>query len=72
MLRPMRAAAAAALSCLALAAPAFAQQNSTNIAPPPEKFNVSPGGVDMRSGRFVYNQTDLTIAGGAGSHSAGP
>jgi YD repeat-containing protein len=51
---------------LALAAPAVAQQNSTNIAPPPEKFAISPGGVDMRSGRYVYNQTDLSIAGEAG------
>jgi YD repeat-containing protein len=45
---------------LATAAPALAD---ANLAPPPEKFLISPGGVDMRSGRYVYNQTDLAIGG---------
>ena len=36
------------------------------IAPPPEKMMVSPGGVDMRSGRYAYSQTDLSIGGEAG------
>ncbi|MEA3037162.1 MAG: hypothetical protein QOH04_2939, partial [Sphingomonadales bacterium] len=61
-----RFAVATAASLLAIAGPALAQQNSTNIAPPPEKFAVSPGGVDMRSGRYAYSQTDLAIAGEAG------
>jgi YD repeat-containing protein len=50
----------ATASCGLAAQPAAA---STNIAPPPEKFAVSPGGVDMRSGRYVYNQTDVSIGG---------
>jgi hypothetical protein len=58
--------AATAVWVLAQGTPAFAQQSSTNIAPPPEKFDISPGGVDMRSGRYAYSQTDLAIAGEAG------
>lgn len=38
----------------------------TTLSPPAEKFAVSPGGVDMRSGRYVYNQTDLAIGGDSG------
>jgi YD repeat-containing protein len=38
----------------------------TTLAPPAEKFAISPGGVDMRSGRYVYNQTDLAIGGDSG------
>lgn len=33
------------------------------LAPPPDKFIVSPGGVDMRSGRFAYSQTDVSVGG---------
>jgi len=51
--------------CLCLAAPALAQESRGNNAPPAEKLAVSPGGVDMRSGRYAYDQTDLTIGGGA-------
>lgn len=42
---------------------------SANISPPAEKFAISPGGVDMRSGRYVYNQTDLRIGGEGGGLS---
>jgi hypothetical protein len=38
----------------------------TTLSPPAEKFAISPGGVDMRSGRYVYNQTDLSIGGDSG------
>ncbi len=51
-----------ALSCLA--SPAWAQ--NANNAPPAERFAVAPGGVDMRSGRYVYNETDLAIASDGG------
>ncbi len=51
-----------AVSCLA--SPAWAQNG--NNAPPAERFAVAPGGVDMRSGRYVYNQTDLVIGGESG------
>lgn len=43
--------------------PAFA---GSLLAPPPEKMLVAPGGVDMRSGRYAYNHTDLTIGGAGG------
>jgi hypothetical protein len=55
--------AALAFACV-FAAPAIAQTSSANIAPPPEKFHASPGGVDMRSGKYMYSQTDLTVPGG--------
>ena len=35
-----------------------------NIAPPAEKYTISPGGVDMRTGHYVYRNTDLTIGTG--------
>jgi hypothetical protein len=57
-------------NCGLTAAPAQAQaQASTNIAPPAEKFAVAPGGVDMRTGRYAYNQTDLSIGGETGGLS---
>jgi hypothetical protein len=56
----------AILSAGVLATPAFAQTTETNIAPPPERMIVSPGGVDMRSGRYNYNETDLVIGGDTG------
>jgi YD repeat-containing protein len=31
------------------------------VSPPPERLLVSPGGVDMRSGEYVYEQTDVSI-----------
>jgi hypothetical protein len=47
-----------------LSQPLFAQDGSRgNNAPPAEKLAVSPGGVDMRSGRYVYEQTDLSAGG---------
>jgi hypothetical protein len=58
--------AARLAAVLAAAIPGGAALAQTvNVAPPPEKFAVAPGGVDMRSGRYVYNQTDLSIGGGA-------
>jgi len=56
-------AAIVGLVLAGLAAPALGQATSTNIAPPPERFAVAPGGVDMRSGRYAYSQTDLSIGG---------
>lgn len=32
----------------------------------PEQFTPSPGGVDMRSGRYMYSHTDLSIGGDKG------
>jgi hypothetical protein len=36
------------------------------MQPPPDHFVVTAGGVDMRSGRYVYSHTDLSIGGDAG------
>jgi hypothetical protein len=57
------ALAAAALLAAFASAAATAQ---TLLVTPPEKMMVSPGGVDMRSGRYAYSQTDLAIGGDAG------
>jgi RHS repeat-associated protein len=63
---PLRAAAIAfaLLASTSQAGPAFAQV--ANVSPPAEKFAVAPGGVDMRSGRYVYSQTDIAIGGEEG------
>jgi YD repeat-containing protein len=34
---------------------------SRTLAPPPERLLVTPGGVDMRTGRYHFSQTDLSI-----------
>ncbi|HEU0098960.1 MAG TPA: hypothetical protein VFQ67_09320, partial [Allosphingosinicella sp.] len=47
------------LFAAALAAPASAADKLINT--PAEKFVTGPGGVDMRTGRYVYSQTDLSI-----------
>ncbi|HEX9964469.1 MAG TPA: hypothetical protein VGB04_05745, partial [Allosphingosinicella sp.] len=57
--------AAALLAALALAAPAAAQNKIVNT--PAEKFAIAPGGVDMRTGRYAYSETDLTGGGGQGA-----
>jgi RHS repeat-associated protein len=38
----------------------------TNLAPPAEKYEITPGGVDIRTGRYAFNQTDLSIGDGSG------
>jgi hypothetical protein len=53
--------AAVALAMLAPAAPAAAADKL--ISTPAEKFITAPGGVDLRSGRFAYEETDLAIGG---------
>ena len=63
----------AALSCALLAAiywpsPAGAQgEPKANVSPPAESYAVSPGGVDMRTGRYAYSETDLAIGGEGGA-----
>jgi RHS repeat-associated protein len=53
-----------ALAAAGLAAPAAAQTETAKLNnTPAEKFIVAPGGVDMRTGRYVYNETDLSIGG---------
>lgn len=36
---------------------------SATLAPPPEQYAISPGGVDLRTGRFAHGETDLSIGG---------
>lgn len=44
-----------------------AQTSTAGVtAPPPEQYTISPGGVDMRTGKYAYRATDLAI-GDAGS-----
>lgn len=44
----------------------FGESISATIAPPPEKYAISPGGVDMRTGRFAQDETDLSIGSTSG------
>lgn len=46
-------------AALIWANPVLAQ--TTSSSPPAEKFVISPGGVDMRTGRYGYDKTDLSI-----------
>lgn len=52
-----------AACCVLGAAPIFAQNpNDTRmISTPADHFAIAPGGVDMRTGRYVYNETDLSV-----------
>jgi len=43
-----------------LSTPAAADEG-TIINNPAEKYAIAPGGVDMRTGQYVYSQTDLSI-----------
>jgi RHS repeat-associated protein len=42
---------------------AHAQSGTTLLNTPAEKFAVAPGGVDLRTGRYVYKQADLSVGG---------
>lgn len=55
-------------ACLLSAVPAAAQENML-ISFPAEKYAMTPGGVDLRTGRYVYSNTDLVMgpADGAGT-----
>ncbi|WP_152569457.1 MULTISPECIES: hypothetical protein [Sphingomonas] len=48
----------AALSLVVLGGPAY---GDSILAPPPEKMLISPGGVDLRSGRYNYEHKDVAI-----------
>jgi hypothetical protein len=49
--------------------PALAQSNPQKTNVPADEFAVNPQGVDMRSGRYVYSHTDLSIGGEEGGLS---
>ncbi len=60
--------ALAAILLLAFAFPAPAQAQTPGFgALPAEKFLIAPGGVDLRTGRYGYSETDLTGGGGQGA-----
>jgi len=46
---------------LSMASLAAAADEPTIINNPAEKYAIAPGGVDMRTGQYVYSQTDLQI-----------
>jgi len=67
-----RAARALVLGLIAAgwaAVPALAQESETTtlISTPAETFAMAPGGVDMRTGRYAYSETDLAIGGEGGA-----
>jgi RHS repeat-associated protein len=61
MMHRLVLAALGALAAFAAAAPAAAVDKLINT--PAEKFVTAPGGVDLRTGRFVYEEGDLAIGG---------
>ncbi|MBO9711434.1 hypothetical protein [Sphingomonas sp.] len=69
-LRTLLAPIAIVLSFCASGASAQMQARYVT-APPPEQYTISPGGVDMRSGHYVYRETDLSAGGGEGSAGIG-
>ena len=62
-LRRLGTALAIAFAALAMPAAAGAQGETRLISTPADNFVMAPGGVDMRTGRLVYNETDLAIGG---------
>jgi RHS repeat-associated protein len=48
---------------------ALAQQTTHLNAPSPEKIAITPGGVDIRTGRYGYSETDVGIGEGGGAIS---
>lgn len=48
---------------------ASAQQATHLNAPSPEKIAVTSGGVDIRTGRYAYSSTDVSIGDGGGAIS---
>ena len=65
-MRQLNAAVILLGALLATPLAAHAQSRGTS-APPQERLVVTPGGVDMRSGRYAYDQADLTIGGESGA-----
>lgn len=47
--------------CAVTTVVAFPAMAQTTDQPSAEKFTISPGGVDMRTGRYVFEQTDLSV-----------
>jgi hypothetical protein len=62
--RRARTLACALLATTAFAVPAAAQTTAIIGPVSIDRFTVSPGGVDLRSGNFTYSSTDLSIGEG--------
>jgi YD repeat-containing protein len=62
----IRALVRALLAILGLAFAAPAAADPAQISVPADHFVITPGGVDMRSGRYGYSDTDLSIGGDGG------
>lgn len=58
------AAAFLAIAIVLGSAPESRAQGFGVTSPPPEEYTIAPGGVDMRTGRYVYRETDLVASGG--------
>jgi RHS repeat-associated protein len=69
-MRIIKAAAGLALTLLfglgAAAGAAAQSSDSRLINTPAERFEMAPGGVDMRTGRLRYNETDVSVGGDGG------
>lgn len=64
---PMRKLLGAALICLATIASAEGDSTPQSATPmPAENYSINPGGVDMRTGQFVYQREDLALGGDKG------
>jgi hypothetical protein len=57
------------LAVLSLPAGGMAQNPAGIFSVPAEKAVIAPGGVDMRTGRYMYDQADLVIGGQNGALS---
>ncbi|RDC58918.1 hypothetical protein HME9302_00094 [Alteripontixanthobacter maritimus] len=49
-----------------LSSASAAQEGGGSIAPPPENWSIAGGNVDLRTGSYVYSQTDLSLGGAGG------
>jgi YD repeat-containing protein len=49
-----------------VAAQTFGSSIQAYVSPPAEKLAVTPGGVDIRTGRYAHHETDLSIGGESG------
>jgi hypothetical protein len=58
------AALCALLAATALSAADPAHAETKLVSTPADRFMIAPGGVDMRTGRYVYSQTDLSVGQG--------
>src|SRR6185369_708244 len=61
MMRVLNYCLCAVASLVLAPATAVALDEATIISNPAEKYAIGPGGVDMRTGQYVYTETDLQV-----------